>query len=103
MPLLVGCHQNSTTNEPELLCKNRGVDFAEVYAKIQVQYDLYDADNSIKGKLAHSQEEARGAGYSGLLSLFILQLHISVFFYDDYFRLICYKINMINQASSLIY
>ncbi|KAH7537312.1 hypothetical protein FEM48_Zijuj03G0079300 [Ziziphus jujuba var. spinosa] len=60
-----GCHQNSTTNEPELLCKSRGVDFAEVDAKIQVQYDLYDADNSIKGKLAHSQEEARGAGYSG--------------------------------------
>ncbi|XVE89197.1 hypothetical protein DITRI_Ditri19aG0131200 [Diplodiscus trichospermus] len=37
--------------EPELLCNNRGVDFIEAYADIELQYlNFYNPDESIQGK-----------------------------------------------------
>ncbi|OMO83292.1 Transferase [Corchorus capsularis] len=38
--------------EPELLCNNRGVDFVEAYADVELQYlDFHNPDESIEGKL----------------------------------------------------
>ena len=38
--------------EPELLCNNRGVDFVEAVADVELQsLDLYNPDESVEGKL----------------------------------------------------
>ena len=43
---------NNTVGEPELLCNNRGVDFVEAFADIELQdLNLYNPDESIEGKL----------------------------------------------------
>ncbi|GMI91947.1 hypothetical protein like AT1G32910 [Hibiscus trionum] len=42
----------NTDGEPELLCNNRGVDFVEAYADVELQnLDLHNPDQSIEGKL----------------------------------------------------
>ncbi|PPR92843.1 hypothetical protein GOBAR_AA27826 [Gossypium barbadense] len=42
----------NTVGEPELLCNNRGVDFAEAYADVELRdLDLHNPDESIEGKL----------------------------------------------------
>ncbi|KAH7855853.1 hypothetical protein Vadar_029719 [Vaccinium darrowii] len=43
---------NNTLGEPELLCNNRGVDFIEAFADVELcDLDLYNPDESIEGKL----------------------------------------------------
>ncbi|KAL5562728.1 hypothetical protein UlMin_032475 [Ulmus minor] len=43
--------QNSI-GEPELRCNNRGVDFVEAFAEVELQeLDFYDPDQSVEGKL----------------------------------------------------
>ncbi|KAB2081295.1 hypothetical protein ES319_A05G121900v1 [Gossypium barbadense] len=42
----------NTVGEPELLCNNRGVDFVEAYADVELRdLDLHNPDESIEGKL----------------------------------------------------
>ena len=43
---------SNSAGEPELLCNNRGVDFMEAYADVQLQnLNLYNPDESIESKL----------------------------------------------------
>ncbi|GMN48177.1 hypothetical protein TIFTF001_017342 [Ficus carica] len=43
--------------EPELLCNNRGVDFVEAFADVELcLLDLYNPDDSIEGKLVPSKK-----------------------------------------------
>ncbi|XP_021898801.1 shikimate O-hydroxycinnamoyltransferase-like [Carica papaya] len=49
----------NSAGEPELLCNNRGVDFIEAYADVELRnLDLYNPDASIQGKLV--PEKKRG-------------------------------------------
>ncbi|KAK6911206.1 hypothetical protein RJ641_023299 [Dillenia turbinata] len=49
--------QNSI-GEPELLCNNRGVDFIEAYADVDLQeLNLYNPDESIEGKLVTKKKD----------------------------------------------
>ncbi|KAH7521338.1 hypothetical protein FEM48_Zijuj07G0022300 [Ziziphus jujuba var. spinosa] len=49
----------NSTGEPELLCNNRGVDFVEAYADIQLeQLNLYDSETTIQGKLIPNKKQA---------------------------------------------
>jgi hypothetical protein len=42
----------NTVGEPELLCNNRGVDFVEAFADVELcDLDLYNPDESVEGKL----------------------------------------------------
>nr|AHA90802.1 cinnamyl alcohol acyltransferase 1 [Larrea tridentata] len=42
----------NTVGEPELLCNNRGADFVEAYADIELEnLNLYNPDESVEGKL----------------------------------------------------
>ena len=42
----------NSIGEPELLCNNRGVDFAEAEADVELQsLNLYNPDESVEGKL----------------------------------------------------
>lgn len=42
----------NNVGEPELLCNNRGVDFVEAYANVELKdLNLYNPDESIEGKL----------------------------------------------------
>ena len=42
----------NTVGEPELLCNNRGVDFVEAVADIELQFlNFYNPDDTIEGKL----------------------------------------------------
>ncbi|RVW75002.1 hypothetical protein CK203_053677 [Vitis vinifera] len=44
---------SNSVGEPELLCNNRGVDFTEAYADVQLQdLNLYNPDDSIEGSLS---------------------------------------------------
>lgn len=56
------------SGEPELLCNNRGVDFVEAFADIELrQLDLYNPDESVEGKLVPQKEQ-------GVLSVQATQL-----------------------------
>ncbi|KAA8529852.1 hypothetical protein F0562_034379 [Nyssa sinensis] len=49
--------QNSV-GEPVLLCNNRGVDFLEAFADVELQHiNLYNPDESIQGKLLPEKKE----------------------------------------------
>ncbi|KAL5974529.1 hypothetical protein ACLOJK_031194 [Asimina triloba] len=55
---LAGEIVSSSAGEPELLCNNRGVDFYEAYADIELHHlQLYDADASVEGKLVPKKKE----------------------------------------------
>lgn len=55
---LAGEVVTNSRGEPELLCNNRGVDFAEAYADIQLeQLNLYDADSTVQGKLIPNKKQ----------------------------------------------
>jgi hypothetical protein len=42
----------NSMGEPELLCNNRGVDFVEAFADVELQsLNLYNPDESVEGKL----------------------------------------------------
>ncbi|KAG1364170.1 hydroxycinnamoyltransferase 1 [Cocos nucifera] len=48
----------NSVGEPELLCNNRGVDFIEAYANVELQELLfYNPDESVEGKLLPKVEE----------------------------------------------
>ncbi|XP_010928753.1 coniferyl alcohol acyltransferase [Elaeis guineensis] len=48
----------NSMGEPELLCNNRGVDFIEAYANVELQeLRLYNPDESVEGKLVPKKEE----------------------------------------------
>ncbi|CAH2080579.1 unnamed protein product [Thlaspi arvense] len=48
----------NTVGEPELLCNNRGVDFIEAYADVELRdLDLYNPDDSVEGKLVPKKKE----------------------------------------------
>ncbi|XP_077216617.1 coniferyl alcohol acyltransferase-like [Tasmannia lanceolata] len=48
----------NSVGEPELLCNNRGVDFLEAYANIELrELQLYNPDASVEGKLVPKKEE----------------------------------------------
>ncbi|KAL3519611.1 hypothetical protein ACH5RR_017760 [Cinchona calisaya] len=54
--------------EPELLCNNRGVDFVEAFADIELlELNLYNPDDSIEGKLVPQKEK-------GVMSVQVTQL-----------------------------
>ncbi|XP_059639381.1 coniferyl alcohol acyltransferase-like [Cornus florida] len=58
----------NTSGEPELLCNNRGVDFFEAYADVELQQlNLYNPDESIEGKLVPRKKQ-------GVLSVQVTQL-----------------------------
>jgi hypothetical protein len=43
---------HNSAGEPELLCNNRGVDFVEAFAEVDLRdLNLYNPDDSIEGKL----------------------------------------------------
>ncbi|XVF74901.1 hypothetical protein PTKIN_Ptkin13bG0147700 [Pterospermum kingtungense] len=47
----------NTVGEPELVCNNRGVDFVEAYADVELQnLDLHNPDQSIEGKLVPNKK-----------------------------------------------
>ncbi|XP_039004358.1 coniferyl alcohol acyltransferase-like isoform X2 [Hibiscus syriacus] len=53
----------NAAGEPELLCNNRGVDFVEAYADVELpQLDLHNPDQTIQGKLVPNKKH-------GVLSL----------------------------------
>ncbi|KAL5974526.1 hypothetical protein ACLOJK_031191 [Asimina triloba] len=55
---LAGEMVSSSAGEPELLCNNRGVDFYEAYADIELHHlQLYNADASVEGKLVPKKRE----------------------------------------------
>ena len=42
----------NSAGEPELLCNNRGVEFVEAFANVQLcELDFYNPDRSVEGKL----------------------------------------------------
>ncbi|CAL0307449.1 unnamed protein product [Lupinus luteus] len=44
--------------EPELLCNNRGVDFVEAHADVELEYlNLYNPDDTIEGKLVPTKKQ----------------------------------------------
>ncbi|XVE68517.1 hypothetical protein DITRI_Ditri09bG0074400 [Diplodiscus trichospermus] len=48
----------NTVGEPELVCNNRGVDFVEAYADVELQnLDLHNPDESIEGKLVPTKTQ----------------------------------------------
>ncbi|XP_059639385.1 coniferyl alcohol acyltransferase-like [Cornus florida] len=48
----------NTSGEPELLCNNRGVDFFEAYADVELQQlNLYNPDQSVEGKLVPKKKQ----------------------------------------------
>ncbi|OMO73858.1 Transferase [Corchorus olitorius] len=48
----------NSVGEPELLCNNRGVDFVEAYADVELQnLDLHNPDESIEGKLVPKKKQ----------------------------------------------
>ncbi|CAM8891750.1 unnamed protein product [Rhodiola kirilowii] len=48
----------NSCGEPEVLCNNRGVDFTEVYADVELcELDLYNPDESVEGKLVPRKKE----------------------------------------------
>ncbi|XP_022724486.1 shikimate O-hydroxycinnamoyltransferase-like [Durio zibethinus] len=48
----------NTVGEPELVCNNRGVDFVEAYADVELQnLDLHNPDESIEGKLVPQKKQ----------------------------------------------
>ncbi|XWS11653.1 hypothetical protein CRYUN_Cryun37aG0017600 [Craigia yunnanensis] len=58
----------NTVGEPELVCNNRGVDFVEAYADVELQnLDLHNPDESIEGKLVPKKKH-------GVLSVQITEL-----------------------------
>lgn len=55
--------------EPELLCNNRGVDFVEAYADVELRdLNLYNPDKSIGGKLLPKKK-------NGVLSVQVSHTH----------------------------
>lgn len=47
----------NSAGEPELLCNNRGVDFTEAFADVELQHlNLYNPDESIQGKLVPTKK-----------------------------------------------
>ncbi|KAM1165221.1 hypothetical protein PS2_024427 [Malus domestica] len=47
----------NSVGEPEILCNNRGVDFAEAFADVELkELNLYDPDESIEGKLVPNKK-----------------------------------------------
>lgn len=58
--------------EPELLCNNRGVDFVEAYANVELKdLNLYNPDESIEGKLVPMKK-------NGVLSVQVSYAYILV-------------------------
>ncbi|EOY26190.1 HXXXD-type acyl-transferase family protein, putative [Theobroma cacao] len=48
----------NTVGEPELVCNNRGVDFIEAYADVELRnLDLHNPDESIEGKLVPKKKQ----------------------------------------------
>ncbi|CAH2056773.1 unnamed protein product [Thlaspi arvense] len=48
----------NTAGEPELLCNNRGVDFFEAFADVELRdLNLYNPDDSVQGKLVPKKEQ----------------------------------------------
>uniref|UniRef100_A0A5B7ABZ8 Putative shikimate O-hydroxycinnamoyltransferase n=1 Tax=Davidia involucrata TaxID=16924 RepID=A0A5B7ABZ8_DAVIN len=48
----------NTVGEPELLCNNRGVEFLEAFADVELrELNLYNPDESIKGKLVPNKKQ----------------------------------------------
>ncbi|KAL6334573.1 hypothetical protein AAG906_018912 [Vitis piasezkii] len=59
---------SNSAGEPELLCNNRGVDFMEAYADVQLQnLNLYNPDESIESKLVPKKKH-------GVLSVQVTEL-----------------------------
>ncbi|XP_044483700.1 coniferyl alcohol acyltransferase-like [Mangifera indica] len=57
--------------EPELLCNNRGVDFVEAFANVELsELNLYNPDESIQGKLVPNKK-------NGVLSIQATELNCS--------------------------
>ncbi|KAF8392792.1 hypothetical protein HHK36_021029 [Tetracentron sinense] len=49
---------SNSAGEPELLCNNRGVDFVEAYADVELRdLDLYNLDASVSGKLLPEKKD----------------------------------------------
>ena len=49
---------HNSVGEPELLCNNRGVDFMEAYADVEIQgLNFYNPDESIEGKLVPKKKK----------------------------------------------
>ena len=49
---------NNSVGEPELLCNNRGVDFMEAYADVELrELELYNPDASVEGKLVPKKKD----------------------------------------------
>ena len=48
---------SNSVGEPEILCNNRGVDFAESFADVELkELNLYTPDESIEGKLVPNKK-----------------------------------------------
>ncbi|XP_019435048.1 PREDICTED: shikimate O-hydroxycinnamoyltransferase-like [Lupinus angustifolius] len=55
---LAGEVVTNSMDEPELLCNNRGVDFVEAYADVELQcLNLYNPDETIEGKLVPTKKQ----------------------------------------------
>jgi len=56
----------NSAGEPEVLCNNRGVEFVEAFADVQLcELEFYNPDRSIEGKLVPSKKE-------GILSIQVI-------------------------------
>lgn len=64
--------------EPELLCNNRGVDFVEAYANVELKdLNLYNPDDTIEGKLVAKKK-------NGVLSVQVSHSHYSYMLAPSY-------------------
>ncbi|XP_028103879.1 uncharacterized protein LOC114302955 [Camellia sinensis] len=72
---------HNTVGEPQLLCNNRGVDFIEAFAHVELQgLNFYNPDYSIEGKLVPKKKQ-------GVLSVQPLSLSTSVESSNTFFSL----------------
>nr|GMC80326.1 shikimate O-hydroxycinnamoyltransferase-like [Ipomoea batatas] len=54
---LAGEVEQNLAGEPELICNNRGVDFVQAFADVELRkLNLYNPDDSVEGKLVHKKK-----------------------------------------------
>ena len=60
----------NSVGEPEILCNNRGVDFVEAFADVELRdLNLYNPDDTIEGKLVPEKKH-------GVFAVQVWQIHM---------------------------
>lgn len=65
----------NTVGEPEILCNNRGVDFVEAFAEVDLEdLNFYNPDDTVEGKLVPEKKH-------GVLAVQVYHIYMHVFFF----------------------